>query len=159
MARNDRAPQTDRSCAREIAPPDPEALPLEQRQTIAYHYLVGMPYVQVARIVGGSQDLIELQQTGIKYVTRLAAEVESKKGQKAILVQTLERGTAVHHINQNGTSSAKDPYFVSWRSGNWRHTGRTHGKGDGRGGRQGMDASGLRERSHHEGPPAAMATS
>jgi len=33
-----------------------EALPLKQRQTIAYHYLVGMPYVQVARIVGGSQD-------------------------------------------------------------------------------------------------------
>ena len=33
-----------------------EALPLKQRQTIAYHYLVGMPYVQVAKIVGGSQD-------------------------------------------------------------------------------------------------------
>jgi RNA polymerase sigma factor (sigma-70 family) len=33
-----------------------EVLPLKQRQTIAYHYLVGMPYLQVARIVGGSQD-------------------------------------------------------------------------------------------------------
>jgi RNA polymerase sigma factor (sigma-70 family) len=33
-----------------------EALPLKQRQTIAYHYLVGMPYLEVARIVGGSQD-------------------------------------------------------------------------------------------------------
>ncbi len=33
-----------------------KALPLKQRQTIAYHYLVGMPYVQVAQIVGGSQD-------------------------------------------------------------------------------------------------------
>jgi RNA polymerase sigma factor (sigma-70 family) len=33
-----------------------EALPLKQRQTIAYHYLVGMPYLQVAQIVGGSQD-------------------------------------------------------------------------------------------------------
>jgi DNA-directed RNA polymerase specialized sigma24 family protein len=33
-----------------------EALPLKQRQTIAYHYLVGMPYGQVAQIVGGSQD-------------------------------------------------------------------------------------------------------
>jgi len=32
-----------------------EALPLKQRQTIAYHYLVGMPYGQVAQIVGGSQ--------------------------------------------------------------------------------------------------------
>jgi RNA polymerase sigma factor (sigma-70 family) len=33
-----------------------EALPLKQRQTIAYHYLAGMPYLQVARIVGGSED-------------------------------------------------------------------------------------------------------
>jgi RNA polymerase sigma factor (sigma-70 family) len=32
-----------------------EALPLKQRQTIAYHYLVGMPYLEVAQIVGGSQ--------------------------------------------------------------------------------------------------------
>ena len=31
------------------------ALPLKQRQTIAYHYLVGMPYLQVAEIVGGSE--------------------------------------------------------------------------------------------------------
>ena len=34
----------------------PEALPLKQRQTIAYHYLVGMPYLQIAEIVGGSAD-------------------------------------------------------------------------------------------------------
>lgn len=33
-----------------------ETLPLKQRQTIAYHYLVGMPYLQVAEIVGGSED-------------------------------------------------------------------------------------------------------
>jgi RNA polymerase sigma factor (sigma-70 family) len=33
-----------------------EALPLRQRQTIAYHYLAGMPYRQVARIVGGTED-------------------------------------------------------------------------------------------------------
>jgi RNA polymerase sigma factor (sigma-70 family) len=32
-----------------------EALPLKQRQTIAYHHLAGMPYGQVARIVGGSE--------------------------------------------------------------------------------------------------------
>lgn len=32
-----------------------ETLPLKQRQTIAYHYLLGMPYLQVARIVGGSE--------------------------------------------------------------------------------------------------------
>jgi RNA polymerase sigma factor (sigma-70 family) len=33
-----------------------EALPLKQRQTIAYHYLAGMSYAQVAHVVGGSQD-------------------------------------------------------------------------------------------------------
>ena len=33
-----------------------EALPVKQRQTIAYHYLVGMSYLQVAGIVGGSED-------------------------------------------------------------------------------------------------------
>lgn len=33
-----------------------EALPLKQRQTIAYHYLAEMPYARVARIVGGSED-------------------------------------------------------------------------------------------------------
>ena len=33
-----------------------EGLPLKQRQTIAYHYIVGMPYLEVAEIVGGSED-------------------------------------------------------------------------------------------------------
>jgi RNA polymerase sigma factor (sigma-70 family) len=32
-----------------------KALPLKQRQTIAYHHLVGMSYLEVARIVGGSE--------------------------------------------------------------------------------------------------------
>ncbi len=32
------------------------ALPLKQRQTIAYHYLAGLPYADVASIVGGSPD-------------------------------------------------------------------------------------------------------
>jgi len=32
------------------------ALPLKQRQTITYHYLAGMSYLEVAQIVGGSQD-------------------------------------------------------------------------------------------------------
>ena len=32
------------------------ALPLKQRQTVAYHYLVGMPYREIAAIVGGSED-------------------------------------------------------------------------------------------------------
>jgi RNA polymerase sigma factor (sigma-70 family) len=33
-----------------------KALPLKQRQTIAYHYLAGLPYAQVAEIVGGSPE-------------------------------------------------------------------------------------------------------
>ncbi len=31
-------------------------LPLKQRQTVAYHYLVGLPYRDIAGIVGGSED-------------------------------------------------------------------------------------------------------
>src|SRR5206468_588445 len=33
-----------------------EALPPKKRQTLVYHYVVGMSYLEVARIVGGSQD-------------------------------------------------------------------------------------------------------
>jgi RNA polymerase sigma factor (sigma-70 family) len=32
------------------------ALPDRQRQTIAYHYLIGLPYAEVAGILGGSVD-------------------------------------------------------------------------------------------------------
>jgi RNA polymerase sigma factor (sigma-70 family) len=31
-------------------------LPLKQRQTVAYHYLAGLPYAEVARVVGGSPE-------------------------------------------------------------------------------------------------------
>jgi RNA polymerase sigma factor (sigma-70 family) len=31
-----------------------QALPLKQRQTVAYHYLAGLPYAEIARILGGS---------------------------------------------------------------------------------------------------------
>ena len=33
-----------------------DALPRKQRETIAYHYLAGLPYAEVARVVGGSPD-------------------------------------------------------------------------------------------------------
>jgi RNA polymerase sigma factor (sigma-70 family) len=33
-----------------------KALPPKQRQAIAYHYLVGLPYSEVARILGGTAD-------------------------------------------------------------------------------------------------------
>jgi RNA polymerase sigma factor (sigma-70 family) len=32
------------------------ALPLKQRQTVVYHHLVGMPYREVAAVVGGTED-------------------------------------------------------------------------------------------------------
>jgi RNA polymerase sigma factor (sigma-70 family) len=32
------------------------ALPLKQRQTIAYHYLAGLPYAEVAGLLGGSPE-------------------------------------------------------------------------------------------------------
>jgi len=32
------------------------ALPLKQRQAVAYHYLAGLPYADVASVVGGSAD-------------------------------------------------------------------------------------------------------
>lgn len=31
-------------------------LPLRQREAIAYHYLVGLPYAEVAAVIGGSAD-------------------------------------------------------------------------------------------------------
>ena len=33
-----------------------KALPLKQRQTVAYHYLAGLPYADVAAVLGGSPD-------------------------------------------------------------------------------------------------------
>jgi DNA-directed RNA polymerase specialized sigma24 family protein len=31
-------------------------LPLKQRQTVAYHYLAGLPYADIAEIVGGTPE-------------------------------------------------------------------------------------------------------
>ena len=33
-----------------------EALPLKQRQAVAYHYLAGLPYAEVAELLGGSPE-------------------------------------------------------------------------------------------------------
>ena len=57
-------------------------------------------------------------------VTRLAVEMQSSKGQKAILIKT--NGAAIHHINQNGTFAAKGPYFISGYTRNWNRTGVVH---------------------------------
>ena len=34
------------------------ALPRKQREAVAYHYLVGMPYQEVAAVIGGSTDAV-----------------------------------------------------------------------------------------------------
>jgi RNA polymerase sigma factor (sigma-70 family) len=33
-----------------------KALPLKQRQTVAYHYLAGLPYAEVAQVLGGTAE-------------------------------------------------------------------------------------------------------
>ena len=33
-----------------------QALPFKQREAVAYHYVAGMPYADVAALMGGSQD-------------------------------------------------------------------------------------------------------
>jgi RNA polymerase sigma factor (sigma-70 family) len=33
-----------------------QALPLKQRQSVAYHYLAGLPYGEIAELLGGSAD-------------------------------------------------------------------------------------------------------
>jgi RNA polymerase sigma factor (sigma-70 family) len=33
-----------------------KALPLKQRQSVAYHYLAGLPYAEVADVLGGTPD-------------------------------------------------------------------------------------------------------
>ena len=37
-------------------PTPSRALPAKQKQAVAYHYLAGLPYAEVAAIVGGSAD-------------------------------------------------------------------------------------------------------
>ncbi|MEP6559733.1 MAG: RNA polymerase sigma factor [Nakamurella sp.] len=54
-------PPVTRSTVGLPAPPDPlwadvAALPNKQRQAVAYHFLAGLPYQQVADIIGGSAD-------------------------------------------------------------------------------------------------------
>jgi len=56
-----------------------KALPLKQRASIAYHYLAGMPYADIAAVIGGSEDaarraaadgIAELRKTYLKGDTR-----------------------------------------------------------------------------------------
>ena len=49
-------PTTARSTSTAAAGARCAALPAKQRQAVAYHYLAGLPYAEVAAIVGGSAD-------------------------------------------------------------------------------------------------------
>jgi RNA polymerase sigma factor (sigma-70 family) len=54
------------------------ALPPRQRQTVAYHYLAGLPYRDIARIVGGTADAARRAAAdGIGTLRRTYAEATS----------------------------------------------------------------------------------
>jgi len=56
------------------------ALPIRQRQAIAYHYLGGMPYAQVAELVGGSADAARRAAAdGMRTLRRLALDPEQEE--------------------------------------------------------------------------------
>ncbi|WP_285759751.1 RNA polymerase sigma factor [Nocardiopsis ansamitocini] len=55
------------------------ALPLKQRQAVAYHHIAGMPYAEVARIVGNSEDASRRAAAdGIKTLRRIYGEGASR---------------------------------------------------------------------------------
>lgn len=57
------------------------ALPPRQRQTVAYHYLAGLPYRDVARIVGGTADAARRAAAdGINTLRRTYADATSWNG-------------------------------------------------------------------------------
>jgi hypothetical protein len=57
------------------------------------------------------------------FVTRLAAELTTSKGQCGVSMRS-DGGWAIHHVNKNGTFSKRGPYYVSSYRGTWRATGR-----------------------------------
>ncbi len=70
------------------AEPDPELagalaqLPAKQKQAIAYHYLAGLPYADVAAIVGGSTDAARRAAAdGVATLRRSYACVTARKGE------------------------------------------------------------------------------
>jgi hypothetical protein len=58
-----------------------------------------------------------------EYVTRLADELTTPKGQRAVSMKG-DQGWAIQHINKNGTFAKRGPYYVSMYRGTWRPTGR-----------------------------------
>ena len=57
-----------------------QALPPRQRQSVAYHYLAGLPYAEVAQIVGGSPEAARRAAAdGIASLRRSYLEGESRR--------------------------------------------------------------------------------
>ena len=57
-------------------------LPAKQRQAVAYHYLAGLPYADVADIVGGSADAVRRAAAdGIATLRRTYPGADAKKGE------------------------------------------------------------------------------
>jgi RNA polymerase sigma factor (sigma-70 family) len=58
-------------------------LPDKQRQTIAYHYLIGLPYAQIAEILGGSVDAArKASSEGIRALRVALDDPESRRPQR-----------------------------------------------------------------------------
>lgn len=59
---------------------------------------------------------------------RLADEIESSGGKKGVAMLSYDRygGTPIHEINNNGTFSARSPYFISRNNISWKRTGKRH---------------------------------
>lgn len=56
-----------------------EALPLKQRQAVAYHYLAGLPYAEIADLIGGtSESARRAASDGIKTLRGTFLEPASK---------------------------------------------------------------------------------
>jgi hypothetical protein len=59
---------------------------------------------------------------------RLADEMVSSGGKRAVSMQRPDRysGVPLHEINQNGTFSSRQPYFISKYSHKWNRSGKRH---------------------------------
>jgi RNA polymerase sigma factor (sigma-70 family) len=55
------------------------ALSDRQRQAIAYHYLMGLPYAQVAEILGGSADAVRKAASEGIHALRVSLEVPTRR--------------------------------------------------------------------------------
>ena len=57
-------------------------LPAKQRQAVAYHYLAGLPYAEVAAILGGSTDAARRAAAdGIAALRRTYPPITARKGE------------------------------------------------------------------------------